>query len=363
MTTSSEQSFTAPVECVIKIDENEIKELYPYVKSVEVQMSRSKATICKIIIDSFRDETGEWFVQDKDYVRPWKQLKIEAHFADYQEEVMRGYIRDVEVQHPNDMSASIVTINGQDDSMLLDREHIRKTWSTEEGQMSDGEIADEIATNNTLESDTEQGLRNTSLLQDETSIAFLKKRAEANGFELLFREGKLHFYSSRLTEEPQSTIMVYAGLDTNCLSFNGKYNGHKPDQIKVVRAADTGTDPETEIITPDITLLGNTAADSNSMGLTTFEWSMNQPRGATRAEANSRAQAAANNNSWKIGATGELDGALYGHVLLTHKTVEVDGVGSTWGGKYYVDEVAHKFSLEGYRQRFKLLRNAVGQQL
>jgi len=363
MSEAAEERLIAPVECVVEIDNAEITSLYPYIKSVEVKMSRSAATTCTILLDSTRDETGEWLVQDQDYMVPWKKLKIEAHFGSYKEEVMRGYIRDVRVQHPQDMAASVVTVTGQDDSILFDREHIRKTWSREDEQKTDGEIATEIASDEGLQADTEDGLRNNSLLQDETSITFLKKRAEANGFELFFRQGNLHFYSPRLDEQPQDAIMVYAGLSTNCLNFEANYDGHKPDQINVVRAPDTGTDPEAEVLKPDLTLLGKKAADSQQMGLTKFQWNMNQPRGATRAEAEARTQAAVNKNAWKIQATGELDGALYGHVLLSHKTVEVDGVGSTWGGKYYVDEVTHVFSIEGYRQNFKLLRNATGQQL
>ena len=78
-------------------------------------------------------------------------------------------------------------------------------------------------------------------------------------------------------------------------------------------------------------------------------------------EARSRAQAKANENAWKVKADGELDGSLYGHVLLTHKLVGVYGVGETYSGLYYVDSVSHIFDQNGYRQSFKLLRNATGQ--
>ena len=83
--------------------------------------------------------------------------------------------------------------------------------------------------------------------------------------------------------------------------------------------------------------------------------------GDSMEEAKSRAQAKANENAWKLKADGELDGALYGHVLLTHKLVGVYGVGETYSGLYYVDTVSHIFDQDGYRQVFKLLRNATGQ--
>src|SRR5262249_52243114 len=151
---------------------------------------------------------------------------------------------------------------------------------------------------------------------------------------------------------------VYAGTATNCLRFAASYDGHKPDEVGVVRAADSGTDPDQETVRPNLRLLGTTAANSESKGLAPFVWPMQAPRGATADEVHARAQAKANENAWKITAEGELDGAIYGHVLLTHTLVVVDGAGDTNDGTYYVDEVQHRFSLEGYREGFKLLRNA-----
>lgn len=358
----TEPLLLEPAECVVKVDGTAVTELYRFMKKVEVKMSRASATICSIELDTFRDEQGEWSVQDGGVFQPWKELLVEAHFGDRVEEVMRGFVKEIRVQHPPDMSSSVVTVTGQDQSLLLDRKHVRKVWSTEDEQLHDGQIAEAVASDHGLDSETDDGLQNASLNQDETSINFLKRRAEANGFELFFREGRLHFHAARLEESPQPTVMVYAGASSNCLSWSTIQDGHKPDRVRVTRAADTGTDAEAEVFSPDLPLLGRTQATSAGMGHPDFEWAMNRPQGATRAEVNARAQATANANAWKIVATGELDGSLYGHVLLTHRTVDVDGVGSTYGGTYYVDEVTHAFSLEGYRQRFKLLRNATGQE-
>ena len=80
----------------------------------------------------------------------------------------------------------------------------------------------------------------------------------------------------------------------------------------------------------------------------------------TEEETRARAVAMANEASMRIRATGELDGALYGHVLLPALPVRVDGVGSRNGGIYYVDKVTHAFTPDGYRQQFELIRNATG---
>jgi hypothetical protein len=128
-----------------------------------------------------------------------------------------------------------------------------------------------------------------------------------------------------------------------------------------MRAPETGTEMERETLKPDLTLLGKNAATSENSGLVPFVWQTQRPAGGSMEEVRSRAQAKANENAWKIKAEGELDGSLYGHVLLTHKLVGVYGVGETYSGLYYVDTVSHIFDQNGYRQSFKLLRNATGQ--
>ena len=139
------------------------------------------------------------------------------------------------------------------------------------------------------------------------------------------------------------------------------HDGHRPDEVGFMRLAETGTEIEQENYSPDLTVLGKNAVNSENAGLVPFVWQMQRPAGDSLQEAQARAQAKANENAWKLKADGELDGALYGHVLQTHRLVGVYGVGETYSGLYYVDMVSHIFDQNGYRQVFKLLRNATGQ--
>lgn len=361
MDASAGGGIREPVECMITVNGTEILEFYPYLREARVKMSRSAAATCTLIFDSLRTESGQWLVQDSGVFLPWREILVEARFGSRTDEVMRGYIKEVKVENPNDMSASKVTITGQDESFILDREHVHRTWSTASEPMTDGDIATQIAGDHGFRGEVDAGLTNTSLGQDGTYVRLLQERAEANGFEFFVRAQTLHFRPPQLEAEPQPTIMVYAGSATNCLSFNARYDGHRPDQVRVVRAAEAGTGNEDATVSPNLVVLGREAANSEGAGQAPFVWNLQRPGGATVAEVQARAQAAANENAWKITADGELDGVLYGHVLLTHGTVEVDGVGDVYGGRYYVDEVEHTFSLDGYRQKFKLLRNATGQ--
>ncbi|NTU41592.1 MAG: hypothetical protein HGA78_00770, partial [Nitrospirales bacterium] len=128
----------------------------------------------------------------------------------------------------------------------------------------------------------------------------------------------------------------------------------------LVESEDTGTKTASETFSPGLQALGKTPSDSKKSGLDPFVWNLERPAGATASERRARAQAKADEAAWKLQAEGELDGALYGHVLLTNRTVAVDGVGETYGGVWYVDEVKHEFTADGYRQTFRLIRNATG---
>ena len=358
---STEQAFRKPATYKITVAGDEITDFYKTLAEVKVEMSRTAPSVCTMVFDTIRLGDDSWEVQDAGIFEPWNEFKIEADFGDYVEEIMRGYVRTVKADTPEQMGEAKVTVTCQDESMLLDREHSRKVWSLEDDAMTDGEIVQQIAQDNNLSVEADDGLRNVTLNQDGTHIQLLRDRAEANGFELYLREGTLYMKSPQLDEEPQPPIMVYSGPRTNCLHFSVASDGHRPDEVGFMRAADTGTDIEQETLKPNLTLMGKKAANSESAGLVPFAWQMQRPPGGTLEEARSRAQAKANENAWKVKANGELDGALYGHVLLTHKLVGVYGIGETNSGLYYVDTVLHNFDTNGYRQSFTLLRNATGQ--
>jgi phage protein D len=358
---STAHEFRQPATCRITVKGKEITDLCPYLVDAKVETGRSAPSVCTLTFDTIRLEDCTWLVQDAGVFEPWNEFKIEADFGDYDEEIMRGFVKTIKADTPEQMGEAKVVVTCQDETMLLDREHTRKTRSQEDEPMTDGEIAQEIASENNLGVEAEDGLSNVTLNQDSTHIQLLRDRAEANGYEFYVRQGKLYFNAPQLDEDPQPSIMVYAGSRTNCIRFSVTHDGHRPDEVGVMRAAETGTEMEQETLKPDLTLLGKKAATSEDAGLVPFVWQMQRPAGGSMEEARSRAQAKANENAWKVKADGELDGSLYGHVLLTHKLVGVYGVGETYSGLYYVDSVSHIFDQNGYRQSFKLLRNATGQ--
>ena len=156
---------------------------------------------------------------------------------------------------------------------------------------------------------------------------------------------------------------MYAGPDTNCISFNIKDDGHKPDRVAYQVTAQTGTQEPAVEVTPTIRQLGLQPASSENSGLNDFVWRPQRQGVNDSAQLEAIAQQMANEQSMKIAVDGELDGSLYGHVLRVGEPVGVDGVGQKFSGTYYVDTVTHKFDSDGYKATFKLLRNAYGDDL
>ncbi|MDD5366293.1 MAG: hypothetical protein PHR30_13220 [Gallionellaceae bacterium] len=357
----------APAECVITVDGIEIADLYPFLLEVTVEAGRTEATTASLGFETRRNELGQWTVQDAEVLVPWASIVISAAFGNRVEEVMRGYIREVNLETPQDAGAARVNVTCQDDSIRLDREHQRKTWGTEDLPYSDDLILSEILAPYGLiaDPDSETGQeRVVGVAQDDTDIKFIKARAEFNGYELIFRAGRVYFGPMRLSADPQDTLLVYAGADTNCLSLNVRSDGHQADAVAYDAPAESGAATTPETVRPDLPLLGTRHADSSAAGLEPFTWKLSAEAGADAERLRALARMKANDlDIHRLQGEGELDGTLYGHVLQAGLPVPVDGLGDWLSGVYYVDSVSHSFTPAGYRQRFRLLRNAYGDNL
>jgi phage protein D len=356
-----------PAGCVIKVGvaELEITDLYPFLTGVEIECSRTDAWTATLTFESRRDEQGKWAVQDSGVLSPWEPILIEASFGSDSDEIFRGYIREVSASYPEEAGDGTVTVECQDQSIAFDRTHVRQDWGKANAPTTDGQIFQQIVARNPLVPPLKpvakgQGLSGLHLFQDSTDITFLRHRAEVNGYELIFAKGEVYFGPMRLSGEPQPTILVYAGRDTNCLRFDVRADGHQPEKVAYEVAATEGTATQERILEPDIPLLGTEPAAGGGPGLRDYVWRLRRQGTTDEAELTARAQAKANELSLRVKADGELDGTLYGHVLRVGELVPVDGVGDRLSGLYYVDTVSHRFSTEGYRQSFRLLRNAYG---
>ncbi len=343
---------------------SELGDLAMLISEIEVQVGRVEAASATITIDDRRDTDGTWMASDSGLFARWEPIVISADFQTHIEEVFRGYITELKPTFPQNGGEAKLVVTCQDSSVALSREHMRRVWGDEDTPISDRDILIELLSPLSLSASSgPDGQSSRALSQDGTPIVFLKERAKANGFELIFNGEDVYFGPMQLEGEPQSTIMVYAGSATNCLNFSVTDDAQKADSVVYELAPrEEGDEPVVNEVGPDLPLLAAEPAAAEGAGLGTPSVARIKGEGdETEEEVAARAVGVANENSFRVKASGELDGALYGHVLRVGKLVKVDGVGTRNGGIYYVDSVSHKFSQDGYRQNFQLIRNGVGE--
>jgi hypothetical protein len=374
--------------CKVEVAGTEISQLYPVLGEVTVDARRGQATTAELRFHGMRDQYGNWNVQDAGgQFLPWQPVTISAVFASSTQEVLRGYVRDIAAEHPEDQGQATVVVSCQDESLALDRMHQRRVWGGD-APTTDLAIVQQVLGDYGLSlqqttpapdaggpgagatADPGPGLQGIVVYQDSTDARLLRDRAEINGLELLFESGTVYFGRPRLEAVPQGRINVYAGASTNCVSLSVRADGHMPDTVGY-DLLDTGTagngsaSPASArtLVTSNLPPLGPQPATSAGAGLQDFVWLLSREGGRDPAELAALAQAKANDASMKVRADGEVDGSIYGQVMQVAQPIEVDGVGSTFSGTYYVDAVNHRFNDQGYRQRFTLLRNAYGDNL
>jgi hypothetical protein len=353
----------ASVKIEVGPAKSDLGPLAAQISGVEVRTSRSEAATATLTFDDRRGSDGRWMVADNPLLTAWAKVVVSADFVTHVEEIFRGFIAELKPAVPQNAGEAKLVIECQDEGFALAREHMRRVWGTP-APLPDQVILTELIAPLGLRvaAGSGQGQTARSLSQDGPPIVFLRDRARASGYDMIFARGEVYFGPMRLSAAPQPTLMVQAGSGTNCLTFNLSDIAGQPDVIIYDLAPRTeGAAPETAEIKPAVPALGRTPVAAEGAAIGTPATARVAREGDEPAEATrARAQGMADQASFRIRATGELDGTLYGHVLAPGLPVRVDGTGDRNGGVYYVDKVTHAFTPDAYRQGFELIRNARG---
>jgi hypothetical protein len=172
-----------------------------------------------------------------------------------------------------------------------------------------------------------------------------------------------YFRRPQLTGKPQKLIAVNFGDQTNCrnLRFGADGTASTMARLSFFDALEGQA--------MSVTALSSGLADLGAQPLSTRRGAIEMPPSARIARGHgfhSGTQAAEyaagmlRRSTWWVTAQGTLDGAIYGMVLRSRKTVTVKGVGGHYNGVYYVRKVRHQLTMRTYEMSFELGRNAVG---
>jgi hypothetical protein len=150
---------------------------------------------------------------------------------------------------------------------------------------------------------------------------------------------------------------VNLGPATNVNSFRAKFNMLKPATVaaknvdvhaREQQSASSDSEQDKQLGS------SSTVADDSRQVL------LGRTGLADTGELQTATQAEVDRTSWAITAEGDVNTVAYGDVLRAKRPVEVRGAGLQFSGTYYVEQVLHTFTGDGYTQHFSLRRNASG---
>jgi len=346
----------APAACIIMVSGQEVQEYYPLIQSVEVSQPLQGTASARLSFSISRDAKGDWDILNDQRIKPWVKIEIQVSFDNETETLFNGYVRQVNSDIPQQGNPGVFNLECEDLLAHLDRTTRHKTWPE---QMTDKAILTEILAKPyglTLSKSSAEGQK-PGCHQEATDYRFINRRAWANRYQFYLRGKEIYFGPGHIFGAPQGTLKVRAGCDSNCTSINIEHDGYRPDKIGSQIASRKTAETESSKETSRLSLYGSKTTDSTQSGLSDFIWFASSHDARNTTQANAYAQGAAKQNSFKLKATGQLDGTKYGGLLISGTSVEVDGIG-IYNGKWYVDTTTHKFDQNGYFVDFTLISNA-----
>jgi phage protein D len=277
-----------------------------------------------------------------------------------------SYVIESRVQFSNQPGKSVLDVYAMDPTVLMNLDEKVRAWPN----MKHSEIAQQIfdeysfaaVIDDTPVSYDEQ---NTQLTQRGTDIQFLQKLAQRNGFECFIEanaQGKIegHFHKPKVEDSPQAVLSVNSGEATNVNLFNTRFDMIKPAQaVAATLDIESQSDQKGDVSEQSLHALGSRSAVGGDRPRRIL---IAQTGLTSTSELQAYAQGMVDESSFAITAEGELNTVAFGSILAAKKTVNVRGAGRQYSGVYYVEKVLHTFTGDGYRQKFRLRRNAIGLQ-
>lgn len=281
------------------------------------------------------------------------------------EVIIDGVITHQELNPSDEPGQSILTVTGEDLSLLMDLEERSKSYENQPDFVIVTQIAASYGDKGILPPiPTPTPVVPIVLLripwQVETDYKFLKRLARRNGYVFYVEPLTVgicmaYFGPEKPPIVPQSALTTNMGPANNVLQIR-----FFQDALAGVKTKGAFVEPitKTSVPLPELPPLGvPMSMRPVEPQRIVLQRSAARLDPAQAAIAGLGEQAAAQD---PVRAEGELDTARYGHVLRARKPVGVRGVGRSYDGVYHVRTVTHKIEPGKYTQRFTLGRDGTG---
>jgi phage protein D len=338
------------------------------VESIEVEDDARLAGMARVVFTAEVDpDDAVWSLLESGSFGRLRPLRVEVEVGEGGfHPLLDGFVVDTRVRFAEGAQRSRVEVTAMDPSVKLGLEEKARAWP----DTSDSAIAQAIFGEHGLVADVEATGQQPSrdeatTVQRGTDIQFLRHLADRNGFECYVEAdpatgaAKGHFHPPRLDGTPQGVLTFSLGDASNLAWLEARHDLLRP-AVAVARAVHPGNlqTQEAELRAGSWPSLGTggLAASSDPRTLLLANSGL-----ASAGELQAYAQAAVDRSLLALAVEGEADATLYGGILRAKRMVLLRGVGTRFSGTYYVERVLHTLSPQGYRQRFALRRNALGE--
>ncbi|MEV7612593.1 hypothetical protein [Streptomyces sp. NPDC089799] len=280
-----------------------------------------------------------------------------------------GIITQQELAPSAEPGASLLTVTGEDLTLLMDVRHERTCHPAMPHQARVLAICAKYAAYGIVPlavppvlADVPDPVRHVPL-QAGTDLAYLKSLAAEVGYVFHLEPGplpgsSLAYWGPQVRAGPvQPALTLGAGAAATVESLDFTYDGLSRTQYTV-----TLTEPVTktgiDLPVPDVGLLHPPLAARPAVTLRHEPLPDIGDRSVTEALLLGLGRTAAGTDA--VRGTGTLDVLRYGHVLRARRLVGVRGAGTAHDGLWYVAGVTHDITRGAYRQQFTLTRDGLG---
>jgi hypothetical protein len=282
--------------------------------------------------------------------------------------LMDGIITQQSVTPSNDPGQSMLTITGEDLTLLMDLEEKKMCYP---GMAAEERVALICLSYGvygiiplpipTVLMDIPNPVERIPL-QTGTDLNYIKALAEEAGYVFYIDPGpapgmNIAYWGPEIRVGiPQPALSINMDADTNVESLSFTYDGLSKKQLTIA-ITEPFTKMSIDIPVPDIGLLRPPLALRPAMPLRKGPLESSSKWSSVQAALLGLAETAEASDS--ISGTGQLDVLRYGHILKARGLVSVRGASTAYDGFYYVKSVTHNLKRGEYKQGFTLGRDGL----
>jgi hypothetical protein len=346
---------------LLEVDGQEARDLYSDVSRIEVELDDEQAATFRIELSTRLGSDGTWTHVDDGRIAPWKPVAIHVGFDDGFEPLVSGFVTRVDTTFDADAGGCRVEVWGSDGSALLDRVERLRGWPNRK----DSDIAAEIFAEYALTPQIDDtavvhGSAVSTIMQRETDLQLLRRLAARNGFECFVEDRTGYFRAPPAVQEPQPTLAVRFGDQTNVTWYVVSLDATRPSEIGMFQLDRTEKTVLSTVVDNGAPALGaDGAADLLPSGVTPARAFVAMNASTGLAEMEPLCRTLYDRGDWFVTGEGVVDGNRYGSVLQPRRPVTIKGVGERHSGVYAVGRVTHAIDAGGYTQRFQVRRNGL----